>query len=213
MQARAPASAVRRLSASASALLGLLASRARSGYELAREMDQTLRFIWPRATSKLYDAPKLLVERGLAAARHELVGKRPRTVYTITPAGQHAVAAWLRSPPAEVELEAEAIVRVWFGHLGSKEDLVNAIDAVQDQAQAALRHGVRIGHARLADMPSERGHVAALVFRFLWDYNSMLAKWATWANEEIEDWSDTAPTLERLERAAEILRLCLADDA
>jgi hypothetical protein len=110
--------------------------------------------------------------------------------------GQHAVAAWLRSPPAGVELEAEAIVRVWFGHLGSKEDLVTAIDAVQDQAEAALRHGVRIGHARLAAMPTERGHVAALVFRFLWDYNSMLAKWATWANEEIEDWSDTAPTLE-----------------
>jgi hypothetical protein len=62
-------------------------------------------------------------------------------------------------------------------------------------------------------MPPERGHVAALVFRFLWDYNSMLARWATWANEEIEDWSDTAPTLEKLERAAEIVRACLADDA
>src|SRR5438552_16346603 len=137
-------SGTQRLSASASAILGLLASRARSGYELAREMDQTLRFIWPRATSKLYEAPKLLVERGLATARRELVGRRPRTVYTITGPGRYAVAAWLRSPPAEIELEAEGIVRVWFGHLGNNEDLVRAIDAVQQQAEAALQHGVRI---------------------------------------------------------------------
>jgi PadR family transcriptional regulator, regulatory protein AphA len=211
-RATASASATRRLSASASALLGLLAARARTGYELAREMDQTLRFVWPRATSKLYEAPKLLVERGLATARHEHVGRRPRTVYTITPAGQQAVAVWLRSPPAQVELEAEAIVRVWFGYLGSKEDLVKAIDAVHQQAQAGLRHGVRIGQARLAQMPPERGHVAALVFRFLWDYNTMLARWAAWANEEIEDWPDTTPTREKLERAAEILRACLAGE-
>src|SRR5947209_1402529 len=110
-----------RLSASASAILGLLASRARSGYELAREMDQTLRFIWPRATSKLYEAPKLLVDRGLARARVEHVGRRPRTVYSSTPKGRRAVEAWLRSAPAHIELEAEPIVRVWFGHLGSKD--------------------------------------------------------------------------------------------
>src|SRR6202011_849762 len=103
-------------------------------------MKQTLRFIWPRATSKIYEAPKLLVERGLATTRHELVGRRPRTVYTITAPGQQAVEAWLRSAPAEIEMEAEAIVRVWFGHLGSKEDLVKAIDAVQHQAEAALQH-------------------------------------------------------------------------
>src|SRR5437660_6124223 len=96
MQSRRPGARSRRLSPSASAILGLLASRVRSGYELAREMDQTLRFIWPRATSKLYDAPKLLVERGLATARNEMVGRRPRTVYTITGPGRHAMAAWLR---------------------------------------------------------------------------------------------------------------------
>src|SRR5438132_14391842 len=111
MQAGAPALSSRRPSASASAILGLLASRARSGYELAREMDQTLRFVWPRATSKLFEAPKLLVERGLATARGEHVGRRPRTVYTITPDGRRAVTAWLRTSPAPIELEAEPIVR------------------------------------------------------------------------------------------------------
>ena len=59
-------------------------------------------------------------------------------------------------------------------------------------------------------MPPERGHVAALVFRFLWDCNTMLLRWATWASQEIDAWSDTAPTGEKFERSAEILRECLA---
>ena len=209
-QSPAASQGEQRLSASASAILGLLASRARSGYEIAREMDQTLRFIWPRATSKLYEAPKLLVERGLARARQEHVGRRPRTVYSSTPKGRRAVGAWLRSPPAHIELEAEPIVRVWFSHLGSKHDLEAAIEAVRAQAQAALQHGVEIGYARLAEMPPERGHVAALVYRFIWDYNTMLIRWATWAYEEIDGWTDTAPSPEKFERAAEVLRECLA---
>jgi DNA-binding PadR family transcriptional regulator len=199
------------LSASAAAILGLLMSGARSGYELAREMDHTLRFVWPRATSKLYEAPKRLVAQGLATARQEHTGQRPRTVYTITPHGRRAVQAWLRSTPAPIELEAEPIVRVWFGHLGSHADLVAAIEAVRAQANAALGHGVRLGHARLAAMPPERGHVAALLFRFLWEYNLMLVHWATWARAEIDGWSDTAPDRAKLDRAAEILRACLAE--
>lgn len=174
-------------------------------------MEQTLRFIWPRATSKLYEAPKLLVERGLATARQEYVGRRPRTTYAITAEGQRAVQAWLRGTPAAIDLEAEPIVRVWFGHLGSKSDVLAAIDAVQGQAEAALEHGVGIAHERLAAMPPDRGHVAALVFKFLWDYNTMLANWAIWARAEVGDWSDTAPTPARFARAAEILRACLAE--
>lgn len=199
------------LSGSAAAILGLLASRARSGYELAHEMDQTLRFVWPRAVSKLYEAPKLLVQRGLATARHERVGKRPRTIYSITPEGRAAVEAWLRTAPSEILLEAEPIVRVWFGHLGSKHDLVASIEAVRTQSEAALRHGIRLGNARLANMPPDRGHVAALLFRFLWDYNVMLMRWAEWARNEVDGWSNTAPSPAKFDRAAEILRECLAE--
>jgi PadR family transcriptional regulator AphA len=173
-------------------------------------MDHTLRFVWPRATSKLYEAPKILVQRGLATARQEPTGKRPRTVYSITSEGRRAVQAWLHSAPSPVQLEAEPIVRVWFSHLGSKTDLIAAIEVVQAQSEATLAHGVRLGEARLAAMPSERGHVAALLFKFLWDYNRMLGAWAVWARAEVDDWSDTAPSDAKFERAAEILRACLA---
>ena len=59
------------------AVLGLLAIKPWSSYELTQQMDRSLGRIWPRATSKLYEEPKKLVEHGFArmeiASYHEFV--------------------------------------------------------------------------------------------------------------------------------------------
>ena len=74
------------------AILGLLAIQPWTTYELAVQMERTLNRIWPRARSRLYEEPKKLVQHGLATARKDKVGKRPRTIYTITPQGRTALA-------------------------------------------------------------------------------------------------------------------------
>ena len=66
------------------AVLGLLAVKPWSSYELTRQMDRSLGRIWPRAVSKLYEEPKKLVSHGLATASTEQNGQRTRTVYAIT---------------------------------------------------------------------------------------------------------------------------------
>ena len=73
------------------ALLGLLNIRPWTTYELAKQVQRSLGWFWPRAERKLYDEPKRLVEQGLATATNESTGKRPRTVYAITPAGLAAL--------------------------------------------------------------------------------------------------------------------------
>ena len=75
------------------ALLGLLAIRPWSTYELARQMQRDLRFCWPRTESNLYAEPKKLIAHGLASASSEPRGKRRRTVYSITAAGRQALAS------------------------------------------------------------------------------------------------------------------------
>ena len=55
------------------AILGLLAIRSWSTYELTQQMHRSLRRFWPRAESKLYEEPKKLVELGWATATLELV--------------------------------------------------------------------------------------------------------------------------------------------
>ena len=77
------------------AVLGLLAIQPWTTYELAKQMDRTLNRFWPRARSKLYEEPKKLVAEGLAVAETGAHGRRPRTVYSITPKGRQALRAWL----------------------------------------------------------------------------------------------------------------------
>lgn len=201
------------LNSSAYAILGLLAMGAQSAYELTRQMERTLRFFWPRAASKLYEAPKLLASLGLARATRESVGRRPRTRYQISPRGEEALRRWLGTRAiAPIELESEALLRVWFGRFGTIEDLRNAIQNVQAQAQANLRWGTSIAQEYLVEgVPPERGHISALTFRFLWDFNVMLEAWATWAQSELSGWGDVEPTAERMDRAAAILREALAE--
>src|SRR5688572_20716249 len=75
------------------AILGLLALKPWTTYELAQQMQRALGQFWPRAESKLYEEPKKLVAHGFARSSSEMVGKRPRTVYSITPKGRRALAA------------------------------------------------------------------------------------------------------------------------
>jgi DNA-binding PadR family transcriptional regulator len=195
------------LSVSSYAILGLLASGPQSAYQLTRQMDRSLRFFWPRAASKLYEAPKVLVARGLATASADAVGQRPRTVYSITPSGRRALRRWLAAGhPSALALESEAVLRVWFAHHATKPDLLDAIDAVRDQAQAALAHGAEIATEHLEHgPPPDRAHVNALVFRFLWDFNQMLARWADWAHAEVAPWDDVSPSPDKQRRALEVL--------
>src|SRR5262245_24773439 len=82
------------------AILGLLALKPWTTYELAQQMDRALGRFWPRAESKLYEEPKKLVALGLASVTSEMVGKRRRTVYSITADGRRALAEWVPSPGA-----------------------------------------------------------------------------------------------------------------
>jgi PadR family transcriptional regulator, regulatory protein AphA len=200
------------LSASTYAILGLLAAGAHTAYELTRQMERTLHYFWPRAASKLYEAPKLLASMGLAQGQSERAGRRSRTRYTITAAGSEALAKWLGSPEiAPLELESEALLRVWFGAFGTIGGLRAAIEHVRQQARANLTWGRAIGQEYLTHgVPAGRGHVSVLIFRFLWDFSSMLEEWAAWSLDEVEEWQDVEPTPERMERAAAILREALA---
>src|SRR5260370_1578674 len=96
------------------AILGLLALRDWTTYELAKQMQRTVGYVWPRAERKLYDEPKRLVEAGYARAAKDMVGRRPRTTYSITPAGRKALKRWLDTAVAPPALEVDGMLRVRF---------------------------------------------------------------------------------------------------
>ena len=76
------------MSTTSYAILGLLAVKPWTTHELVQQVDRSMRRIWPRAQSKLYEEPKKLVAHGYARASDDSVGRRRRTRYTITAAGR-----------------------------------------------------------------------------------------------------------------------------
>jgi PadR family transcriptional regulator, regulatory protein AphA len=181
-----------RLTTTSYVLLGLLAIRPWSTYELTQQMDRSLGRIWPRATSKLYEEPKKLVALGFARSRVERVGERPRTVYSVTPKGRRALAAWLREPPAGPVLEAEPLLRMFFADNGTRDDALAALAATRAWAGERNELNRAVGRDYLAGAGrfQERAACTMLVGRFLTDYYRLVAEWADWATAIVEAWPD-----------------------
>ncbi|HVK20616.1 MAG TPA: PadR family transcriptional regulator [Actinokineospora sp.] len=174
------------------AILGLLAVRPWSTYELARQMDRGLGRFWPRAQSKIYEEPKKLVHHGLAEATNETVGRRPRTVYAITAEGRQAMARWLSEPGAGPVLESEHLLKVFFAESGTTADTLATLAAAKAWAEERNVDNVAAARAYLAGQApfQQRAAQTGLVGRFLTDYYRLVADWADWATAVAQQWPD-----------------------
>jgi DNA-binding PadR family transcriptional regulator len=182
------------LSTTSYAVLGLLALRDWTTYELAKQMQRTVDFVWPRGERKLYDEPKRLVEAGYARARKDSVGKRPRTTYTITPAGRRALKRWLSTDAAPMTIEFEGMLRVLFADQGDLEQLRRSIHAIAEQARTGRQQFAAMAEDILDSNGGEfpqRIHINALGMRFMIDHYDQIINWADWALGNVETWNDT----------------------
>lgn len=184
------------LTTTSHALLGLLALRPWTTYELAKQVQRSLGWFWPRAERKLYDEPKRLVTAGLATASQQHTGNRPRTVYAITAAGRKALKRWLGEPPVPPALEFEAMVKVFFADSGTLAQLRATLDVVEADARtriAELRRMIEDSRSGPYEFAG-RLPINALGLRFQLDHEQLLADWAAWARQQTATWrSPTDP--------------------
>ncbi len=124
-------------------LLGTLASRSWTGYELTQQVRRSLRFVWPTSEGHLYREQRRLVELGWATVEIEPAGGRSRKRYAITSAGREALAQWLSTEPEEPRLQVEGVLRAFYGDSGSVTDLTRS-----------LRHTVAAARAMRSELLS-----------------------------------------------------------
>jgi DNA-binding PadR family transcriptional regulator len=179
------------LTTTSHAILGLLALKPWTTYELAKQVQRGLGWFWPRAERKLYDEPKHLVAAGLATATTQHTGQRPRTMYAITAAGRRALRKWLDEPPAPPELEFAAMVKVFFADAGTLDQLRHTLDEVETTARdrkVELQAQIDAASAGPYEF-AKRLPVNALALRFHLDHEALIATWAVWAREQIATWN------------------------
>lgn len=78
------------------AVLGLLAEKPMSGFDLVGQFDVGLSVIWPAPQNEIYKILRTLETEGVIRIVER--GARGRIVYAITPEGRAALTAWLREP-------------------------------------------------------------------------------------------------------------------
>ncbi len=96
------------------AVLGLIASKPRSGYDIKRIVDRTIRHFWAASYGQIYPELKRLEEEGWIAGDDVPNGGRARRVFRITDAGRDALNGWFGGMETRIELRDESLLRLFF---------------------------------------------------------------------------------------------------
>lgn len=94
------------------ALLGALADRPRTGYELLKHFEQSLAYAWPASHSQIYPELARLRDEGLIEQTG--AGARNSKTYAVTDAGLVEVRRWLRETSPDRRVRSEAALRTFF---------------------------------------------------------------------------------------------------
>jgi PadR family transcriptional regulator AphA len=177
------------------AVLAQLAVRPWSTYELARERVRYFRYVWPRAESAIYREVKRLAAMRLIAGKREYVGKRARTVYSITEAGRQMLREWLDTPVSSFAMDFEAMIRLFIAPLGTKEQIVATLDQVRSDAQEMLRFGGAVKQEFLEGRAALQNqvYIRALAVDFFVSLLRTVDSWAERSLAEIDGWEDLSP--------------------
>jgi DNA-binding PadR family transcriptional regulator len=174
-------------------MLGMLAIRPWTSYELAQHMDRGVGRLWPpSARSNLFVEPKKLVALGLAEARQAPVGNRPRTEYSITDEGRRALQEWLDTPGEATRISSEQLLQLFFAENGTRDQARSLIDAIAAQAREHAAENVAVARSYVGGRGAfpERAAILAVVGRFMTDFADMVEAWAAWAANVVDDWPD-----------------------
>lgn len=138
------------------AILGLLARRPSTGYEVAQRMRQPIGYFWTARHSQIYPELNRLDAAGLVD--HEVIegaGPRPTKRYRITETGLAALAAWVvgdLEPQPVRDLEVLRLWSIWTVEPDAAVELVGRLEAahqgvldryLEELAEIADHPGVR----------------------------------------------------------------------
>lgn len=91
---------------------------------------------WTAVESHWYSEPKRLERLGYLRSRKEPGRTTERTEYELTKQGVAALRAWLKQPSPFPRIQHEAVVRVLAADLGSDEDVLESLSALEEEIAA-----------------------------------------------------------------------------
>ena len=134
------------------ALLGVLSLREMSGYDIKRNFDRAVHFVWNAADSQIYRELRRMEEEGLISSR--LInqdGKPNKRVYQLTPQGAELLDDWLVSPVEPPYGKEAFLMRMFFMGRVDSEQAARVLRERRGELESLLAVGAE-RHERFADL-------------------------------------------------------------
>jgi len=175
------------------ALLGLLARRPLSGWEILKRFNRSIVFFWNAKRTQIYAELRRLERLGLVSSRLVVQGPRPnKRHYAITAAGRTALRAWLDRPTPAQPIKDEMLLRTFFADLLPSPRVASYLRRHGEEHRRVLGEFETIRAALEARHgPLEATGDRALAFGYLVleqgiRFERMYAEWCRWAAEAAE---------------------------
>jgi DNA-binding PadR family transcriptional regulator len=174
-------------------LLGLLAQRERSGYDLAQAMKRPVGYFWQAGHSQIYPTLARLQARGLVT--HRVVEQRDRPdkkVYALTAAGRDALRAWVTAPLDVPPVRDELVLKAYSLWLADPRAAL-ALFREHERLHAERLAEYQNIEARMRDStggvmpPADSPHFAAYAtLQRGVGYEREYATWCRWVADQLE---------------------------
>jgi DNA-binding PadR family transcriptional regulator len=179
------------LSATAKVVLGMLAGRPRSGYEIKQLVDNSARFFWAASYGQIYPELKRLEQAGLVKGRDRSQGERQRNVYELTAKGRRAVREWIGGAPEIFELRDEGLLELFFA---DSVDPSRMPEIARERAAKAAENAAELraleeqveAFVTDPDAPATPDAGSLAVLRYGIEMNEWIAQWFERAAEDLE---------------------------
>lgn len=124
------------------ALLGLLAMKPMSGYDMKKTIERSFGNFWNESYGQIYPILKTLLTEGLVSVNVEKnAGKPDRNIYSITKPGIEILLKWLKEPPEPQKERVEVLLKMMFGHILPIEKTIEHITKFKNEHRDTLsRH-------------------------------------------------------------------------
>jgi DNA-binding PadR family transcriptional regulator len=154
-------------------VLGLVALRPRTGYDIKRIVDRSIRHFWAASYGQIYPELRRLEEAGWIKGRSMPRGGRSRRLYEITPRGRKELRTWLAGRETRIELRDESLLRLFFADTLGREEALALVRGRREGYRQMLEYlrGLDDGSGE-PDPP-----FIDLVYRWALDYCEWGVRW------------------------------------
>jgi PadR family transcriptional regulator, regulatory protein AphA len=175
-------------------LLGLLAEKPMSGYDLTAAFDSSLRYVWSARHSQIYPELSKLLADGLIEQVEE--GPRRRKAYGLTASGLEELRFWLLHVAPNRGEKDEASLKFFFLWTLTRAEALELLSKEREFHINSLKQYVTIAE-HLRDAPWGQ-----LPIQLGISYERHRIRWLDWALKEIKNHHRRRPVHVHRRRAA-----------